>query len=102
MSNPATEHPLATKGGLEIVLALLMHTGAMCRCGHGTRATSKRWAKCKKCGARVERREIKEADNDHSLRTIAWELLSEHEKRLFPRPERKRNEIQKTTVGTDR
>jgi hypothetical protein len=53
------EHPLATKRGLELMLGLLLHTGAMCpKCGFGTRVTSKRWAKCKKCGERVERREL--------------------------------------------
>lgn len=53
------EHPLATKPGLELFLGLLFHTGAMCpKCGFGTRRTSKRWAKCKKCGERVERKEL--------------------------------------------
>ena len=53
------EHPLATKQGLELFLAALFHVGAMCpKCGFGTRVTSKRWAKCKKCGERVERREL--------------------------------------------
>ena len=53
------EHPLATKRGLEMMLTLLFHTGAMCqKCCFGTRVTSKRWAKCKKCGERVERREL--------------------------------------------
>ena len=53
------EHPLATKQGLELMLALLFHTGAMCtKCSFGTRVTSKRWAKCTKCGERVERREL--------------------------------------------
>lgn len=53
------EHPLATKQGLDMMLALLFHSGAMCpKCGFGTRATSKRWARCKKCGERVERREL--------------------------------------------
>ena len=53
------EHPLATKDGLELFVGLLFHVGAMCpKCSYGTRVTSKRWAKCKKCGERVERREM--------------------------------------------
>jgi len=53
------EHPLATEEGLELFLRALVYKGAMCpKCGHGTRATSKRWAKCKKCGERCERREL--------------------------------------------
>jgi hypothetical protein len=53
------KHPLATKRGLNLMVALLFHTGAMCpKCSYGTRRTSKRWAKCKKCGERVERREL--------------------------------------------
>ena len=53
------EQPLATQQGLDMMLTLLVHTGAMCpKCGFGTRRTSKRWAKCKKCGERVERKEL--------------------------------------------
>lgn len=53
------EHPLATKDGQELFVALLFYGGAMCpKCGFGTRVTSKRWAKCKKCGERVERRNL--------------------------------------------
>ena len=53
------EHPLATKDGLALFLGCLFHVGAMCpKCGFGTRVTSKKWAKCKKCGERVERREL--------------------------------------------
>lgn len=53
------EHPLATQQGLDLFLGMLFHVGAMCpKCGFGTRVTSKRWAKCKKCGERVERREL--------------------------------------------
>ena len=53
------EHPLATQQGLDMMLTLLVHTGAMCpKCGFGTRRTSKRWARCKKCGERVERKEL--------------------------------------------
>lgn len=53
------EHPLSTEDGLELFVELLFYTGAMCpKCGYGTRATSKRWARCKKCGERVERRKL--------------------------------------------
>lgn len=49
-------HILSHKVGGAIVVALLVQMGAMCpKCGHGTRVTSKRWARCKKCGERVGR-----------------------------------------------
>lgn len=52
---------LATKDGLAAFCALLIHSGAMCpKCVHGTRVTSKRWARCKKCGERIERRKLPE------------------------------------------
>jgi len=52
----AARHTLATRTGLEIMIGLLLSRGSMCpECGHGTRATSKRWARCKACGARVRR-----------------------------------------------
>ena len=55
------KNPLATKHGLELFVALLAHTGALCpKCCHGARATSKKWRKCKKCGERVERRSLPE------------------------------------------
>ena len=54
-------HPLATKTGINLMGALLMGSGAMCpKCCHGTRVTSKRWARCKKCGERVERRKMED------------------------------------------
>lgn len=35
---------------------ILLAMGAMCpKCGYGTRVTSKRWATCKHCGAKVRR-----------------------------------------------
>lgn len=50
---------LATKDGLNAFVACLAYMGAMCpKCGYGTRRTSKNWAKCKKCGERVARREL--------------------------------------------
>jgi uncharacterized protein (DUF983 family) len=49
-------HPLATVTGFGLIVGFLLRTGAMCpACGHGTRATSKRWARCKGCGERVRR-----------------------------------------------
>ena len=39
-----------------LVFGLLMASGAMCpKCGFGTRVKGKKWARCKKCGGRVER-----------------------------------------------
>lgn len=50
------KHPLANRTGIAVVVTLLIGSGAMCpKCGHGTRATSKRWARCKQCGERVPR-----------------------------------------------
>lgn len=41
---------------MNIGFALLIASGSMCpKCGFGTRTTSKNWARCKKCGARVRR-----------------------------------------------
>lgn len=46
----------ANKKHLETFVGLLCFTGALCpKCGFGTRYTSKRWARCKKCGERVAR-----------------------------------------------
>ena len=54
-------HPLATATGINLMGALLMGSGAMCpKCCHGTRVTSKRWARCKKCGERVPRRKMED------------------------------------------
>jgi predicted Zn-ribbon and HTH transcriptional regulator len=53
------DHPLATQEGLELFIAALVHSGAMCpKCGFGTRAKSKKWAVCKRCGERVERKPL--------------------------------------------
>ena len=53
------DHVLARRDGVGLVFALLVLQGAACpKCGHGTRATSKRWARCKACGHRVERRPL--------------------------------------------
>lgn len=57
MRAEAGRYPFATKTGIELMFAILIHKGAMCpKCGYATKATSKRWAKCKKCGERVERK----------------------------------------------
>ena len=54
---------LANERHLGVFLCVLFATGAMCHeCGYGTRVTSKRWAKCKQCGARVERRSLESLD----------------------------------------
>lgn len=47
---------IASRPGLYLLVAILLQNGSMCpECGHGTRATSKRLARCKACGARVRR-----------------------------------------------
>lgn len=53
-------YPLAHREGISIFFGILTAIGAACpKCCHGTRVTSKRWAKCIKCGERVERRDAK-------------------------------------------
>lgn len=48
-------YPFATKTGIELMFSMLLHQGDMCpKCGFATRKTSKRWAKCKRCGERVQ------------------------------------------------
>jgi len=55
------ERSLAYEPMLSRMFSALIFMGEMCpKCGHGTRVTSKRWAKCKKCGERVERRGLPE------------------------------------------
>ncbi len=50
-------NPLASLTGITLVTHLLLESGALSPCcGFGTRVTSKRWARCKKCGGRVVRR----------------------------------------------
>ena len=47
---------LTTREGIGFMVGFLVGTGAMCpKCGYGTRVTSKRWARCKKCNRRVAR-----------------------------------------------
>lgn len=56
---PREEFRLCKRPHMELFLAILVSTGAICpECGHGTRVTSKRWARCKKCDKRVERRPV--------------------------------------------
>lgn len=63
-------HVLANLDGIATMLALLHLQGATCdRCGFGTRVTSTRWARCKRCGARVARRTIEDASAELSRRT---------------------------------
>ena len=39
--------------------AILLKQGDLCpKCFQGTRATSKRWARCRECGERVERKTL--------------------------------------------
>lgn len=59
MTPDQTNNPLARLDGIEVVCGLLLHAGAVCpKCAYGTRVTSKNWARCKKCGARVPRRKL--------------------------------------------
>jgi hypothetical protein len=76
----ASFRPLAHKDGINLVFGVLLANGAMCpKCGYGTRVTSKKWARCKKCGERVERVDIGEESNGFKNRV---ELLkSEHAER---------------------
>lgn len=54
-------HPLATKDGLEMMLAFMFYTGIICPdCGRGTRVKSKKWRECKKCGIKVEGKKLPE------------------------------------------
>jgi len=56
---PQQKYPLATKTGIEMMITMLIVSGAMChKCGYGTKKTSKRWARCKRCGERVEIKEV--------------------------------------------
>lgn len=53
-TNKHSKYPFASKIGIEMLFSMLLHDGAMCpKCGYATKKTSKRWAKCKKCGERV-------------------------------------------------
>ncbi len=53
------KHPWAHKDGISTLFEILHAMGAICpKCGYGTRVVSKRFAKCKKCGEKVERREL--------------------------------------------
>lgn len=55
----AERFTLSRPDHLAVFLGILAKRGSICpSCGFGTRVTSKRWAKCKKCGTRVERKAI--------------------------------------------
>lgn len=57
--NPEKRFSLANLSHLSIVVGLMVATGGMCaKCGHGTRVTSKNWARCKKCGEKVRRHKL--------------------------------------------
>lgn len=50
---------LAHKDGISALFGVLLHMGALCpKCGYGTRKTSKRWSRCKRCNERVENHEL--------------------------------------------
>lgn len=54
-----SDFSLANRQHLMTFMGVLLHMGALCpKCGYATRNTSKRWAKCKRCGERVERRKL--------------------------------------------
>jgi hypothetical protein len=55
------KHPLAHKNGIDAFFGLMIASGLLCpKCSYATRATSKNWAKCKKCGERVRRVKYKD------------------------------------------
>lgn len=44
---------------VELMALMMIARGKFCRhCGGRTRVTSKKWARCKACGARVERMKV--------------------------------------------
>jgi hypothetical protein len=48
------------------MIGFFLHTGAMCpKCAYGTQVKSKRWAVCKKCGQRIERRALPNVEISH-------------------------------------
>ena len=57
------DHILAHQDGPPLVFAIIVLMGGACsKCGHGTRVTSARWAKCKACGQRMRRRTGEEVE----------------------------------------
>ena len=55
---------LANLNHLGVFFMILLLQGAVCsKCGHGTRYTSKRWARCKKCDERTRRRTEEEVQD---------------------------------------
>jgi tRNA(Ile2) C34 agmatinyltransferase TiaS len=90
------KHILANRTGIAVVATLLMGSGAMCpTCGHGTRVTSKRWAKCKKCGERVARRDMEAVSAELSAK-IATRLDAEARGENAPGP----NNTSQTVAGS--
>lgn len=52
---------LASRDGLALMFTLMVRSGGLCpKCFQGTRVTSERWARCRECGERVERRDMDE------------------------------------------
>jgi hypothetical protein len=55
-ANGGERFSFANRDHLSAFVGLLYATGALCpKCGWGTRATSKRWSRCRKCDERVAR-----------------------------------------------
>ena len=53
----------ANRSHAELFFLILLHKGDLCpRCGHGTRYTSERWARCKECDERVPRRTTEDVE----------------------------------------
>lgn len=61
---PSETRVLAHRDGPALVFGIIALMGGVCPvCGHGTRVTSKRWARCKRdgCDGRAQRRTADEA-----------------------------------------
>lgn len=63
MSETGERFTLANRNHVGLFFEILVLQGALClKCGHGTRTTSKRWARCKECDERVPRRTMEEVE----------------------------------------